>query len=99
MLRVDERVLVSTNQRGEPIGFRWRGGSYLVNAKPVRWFARKEWWVEAARAQHGIGAGVLEVEMWRICASKENSSLAQYELVHTLETSNQNAWRLVRVYS
>ncbi len=101
MLRVDEKVSVSTNQGGEPIGFWWRGGSYLVNSKPVRWFARREWWNEAARVQRGIGAGVLEVEMWRICASKPNAPMAQFELVHTFETqgNDRNSWRLVRVYA
>jgi|DEB19_MinimDraft_2_1074335.scaffolds.fasta_scaffold02582_2 hypothetical protein len=102
MLRVDEKVAVAVNQGGEPIGFSWRGGNYLVSAKPVRWFARREWWIEAARVQRGIGAGVLEVEMWRLQASSSKAASEaeaprfQYELVHTTEN---NLWKLVRVYS
>lgn len=95
MIRVDESVQVKTNRLGEPIGFSWRNGSYRVLTKPERWFARKDWWVEAARVQRGIGAGVLEVEMWRLSAAKESSSPAQFELIHT-EIDNQ--WKLVRVF-
>ncbi len=109
MTRVDEKIAVSVNQGGEPIGFRWRNQSYLVNAKPVRWFARREWWVEAARAQRGIGAGVLELEMWRLQAScvERQKPLAQYELIHSFDLSDKpvsaspevsEGWRLVRVY-
>lgn len=95
MIRVDENVQVSTNQNGEPIGFSWRNGSYRVLTKPIRWFARRDWWVEAARVQRGIGSGVLEVEMWRLSAARESSSPAQFELIHT-ELDNQ--WKLVRIF-
>ncbi len=103
MVRVDENVSVSVNQSGEPIGFRWRENNYLVNAKPVRWFARKQWWVEAARAQRGIGAGVLELEMWRLQASctEKQKAVAQFELIHNLPDAAKpdfDAWRLVRIY-
>jgi hypothetical protein len=96
MVRVDETVTVAVNQEGQPIGFAWRNSNYLVSDTPVRWFARREWWVEAARVQRGIGAGVLEVEMWRFMATdQETKPKHQYELVHlTLE----NVWRLVRVF-
>ena len=95
MIRVDESIQVATNQAGEPVGFSWRNGSYQVITKPVRWFSRRNWWDESARAQRGIGAGVLELEMWRLSASKENSSPAQFELIHTEET---NSWQLLRVF-
>ena len=97
MVRVDEMVTVSVNPKGEPIGFGWRGGAYLVLSKPVRWFARREWWVEAARVQRGIGAGVLEVEMWRLVASC-NDEKQQFELVHSF-VGEKNVWRLNRVFN
>jgi hypothetical protein len=95
MIRVDESIQVATNQAGEPVGFSWRNGSYQVITKPVRWFSRKNWWDESARAQRGIGAGVLELEMWRLSASKENASPAQFELIHTEAT---NSWQLLRIF-
>ena len=58
MLRVDEIVTVAVDKNGQPIGFSWRNESFLVSAPPIRWFARREWWNEAARVQRGIGAGV-----------------------------------------
>jgi hypothetical protein len=96
VIRVDEQVSVSVNSSGEPIGFQWRNNSYLVLSKPIRWFARKQWWIEAARAQRGIGSGVLEVEMWRLSASKPQETPAQFELIHQAEKNN---WQLVRVFS
>lgn len=101
MVRVDEPVFVSVNKTGEPIGFQWRGASYLIGGRPVRWFARREWWVEAARVQRGIGAGVLEVEMWRLLATEITSSKRlQVELVHRLDAvSTQHKWQMVRVYN
>lgn len=111
MVRVDEPVAVSTNRTGEPIGFRWRNGSYLVLAKPVRWFARREWWIESARVQRGIGAGVLEVEMWRLRASCDATppqstgqpvdQPTQFELIHTVgeKDASKNIWKLVRIYN
>jgi hypothetical protein len=95
MLRVDEAVEVSVSQSGEPMGFRWRDECYLVMNHPVRWFARKEWWVESARAYRGIGAGVLESEMWRLSANC-SQGVMHFELLHNVAT---NAWQLVRVFA
>ena len=100
-MRVDEAVYVATDKVGDPIGFNWRGIAYLVKTKPVRWFARREWWVEAARVQRGIGAGVVEVEMWRLQAKNvdpqaaSESSGGQFELIHS---ADDNVWRLVHVW-
>lgn len=96
MTRIDELVNVAVNPAGEPIGFSWRNGAYLVLGKPIRWFARRQWWVESARAQRGIGAGVLEVEMWRLVA-EANQEKQQFELVHDL-VDDKNVWKLIRIY-
>jgi len=107
MRRIDESISVLVNQNTEPIGFSWRGQSYVVRQRPTRWFARKEWWVESARVQRGIGAGTLEVEMWRVLAlpvsalsqaGAEDSNLqtmTQFQLIHN---SEQHTWRLERVF-
>jgi hypothetical protein len=93
MISVDENVKVLTNQSGEPVRFSWRNGSYQVISRPERWFSRKPWWLEASRAQRGIGSEVLEVEMWRITASKGISSPSQFELLHS-----NDRWQLVRIF-
>jgi len=95
MIQVDESVKVLTNQSGEPVRFSWRNGSYQVTSRPERWYSRKPWWLEASRAQRGIGAQVLEVEMWRITASKGISSPNQFELVHS---QSDDGWQLVRIF-
>ena len=58
---------------------------------------RPELMVEAARVQRGIGAGVLEVEMWRLVASC-NEEKQQFELVHSF-VGEKNVWRLNRVFN
>lgn len=95
MTRIDEAVDVSLSNAGEPCGFSWQGRNYSVNAKPLRWFARREWWVEAARVQRGIGAGVLELEMWRVCACLDGGPTGIFELIHI---DQDNSWKLVRYY-
>jgi hypothetical protein len=103
MRQINESISVSTNQTGEPVGFLWRNSTYRVRTKPIRWFARRDWWIEAARVQRGVGAGVLEVEMWRMIASKSDIPEAeeknQFELVHSLDESggNKHIWRIARV--
>ncbi len=104
MRQVDEKVLVSTNRIGEPIAFLWRDSNYRVRTKPVRWFARRDWWIDASRVQRGVGAGVLEVEMWRMVASEaeepDTAKKAQFDIVHTVGDSpaEKNIWRLVKIY-
>jgi len=94
MIQVDERVTVLTNQAGEPVRFSWRNGNYKVVSRPERWYSRRSWWLEASRAQRGIGADVLEVEMWRLSATKGIGSPSQFELIHS---QIDGGWQLVRV--
>ncbi len=102
MRRMDENVSVSINRTGEPVGCLWRNSTYRVRTKPIRWFARRDWWLEAARVQRGVGAGVLEVEVWRMVASKaeDPDQKTQFEILNTAaSTDGEKAiWRLVKVY-
>jgi hypothetical protein len=94
---INDELDVSVDQSGQPIGFRWRGGYYLVSEKPIRWFSRKEWWLEASRVPKGIGHGVFEVEVWRILAAETAAKQKlQFEFVHELEPSS-NSWRLSQI--
>jgi hypothetical protein len=97
MVSVDESVTVSVNWAGEPVKFLWAGATYAITAKPVRWYDRRQWWAEAGRVQRGIGAQVLEVEMWQVQAEIQDAIRAtlpkfEFELMHS-----KNAWQLVRV--
>ena len=64
---------------------------YQVSSRPVRWFARTEWWV-GERAHRGIGSGVLEVEMWRFLATGDGTKTS-FELLHN---TAGNSWKLLR---
>ena len=94
MLRIDEAVAVLVDQEGSPVCFRWQERDYLVGSRPVRWFARTQWWI-GERAQRGIGSGTLEVEMWRFMASPSDDSGSYFELLHN---SIANSWKLIRKF-
>ena len=94
MLRIDEAVAVLVDQEGSPVCFRWQEKDYLVSSRPVRWFARTQWWI-GERAQRGIGSGALEVEMWRLMASPSDDSGSYFELLHN---SIAHSWRLIRKF-
>jgi hypothetical protein len=93
MGRIDEAVAVLVDQEGAPTLFRWREKDYQVTSRPVRWFARAEWWV-GERAQRGIGSGVLEVEMWRFQAAADGTKTS-YEMIRNSRT---NAWILTKKF-
>lgn len=87
MTLIDEPVEVSLDPTGSPVGFRWRGVRYLAKGKPLRWFTRKQWWLESSRVQRGIGASVLEVEVWRIVADRDAKA---FKL-----SNDGGVWRLI----
>ena len=91
MGRIDESVAVLLDQKGSPAIFRWRNVDFQVKSKPVRWFARADWWL-GERAHRGIGAGIIEVEMWRFLATAEGK-VSAFELLHN---TTANSWKLLR---
>ena len=68
-----------------------RNVDFQVKSKPVRWFARADWWL-GERAHRGIGAGIIEVEMWRFLATAEGK-VSSFELLHN---TTANSWKLLR---
>ncbi len=94
MGRIDEAVAVLVDQEGAPTLFRWREKDYQVSSRPVRWFARAEWWV-GERAHRGIGSGVLEVEMWRFLATADGTKTS-FELLHNCQTG---CWTLNKTFN
>ena len=91
MSRIDEAVAVLVDQEGAPTLFRWREKDYQVSSRPVRWFARTEWWT-GERAHRGIGCGAVEVEMWRFIATGEGLK-CPFELLYN---TSANSWKLLR---
>jgi len=94
MGRIDEVVAVLVDQEGAPTLFRWREKDYQVSSRPVKWFARSEWWV-GERAHRGIGSGAVEVEMWRFLATGDGIKTS-FELLHYSPTG---IWKLIRKFN
>jgi hypothetical protein len=92
MGRIDEAVAVLVDQEGAPTLFRWREKDYQVSSRPVRWFARAEWWA-GERAHRGIGSGAVEFEMWRVRATLEGSSKT-FDLIDT----KSGKWKLSKCF-
>jgi hypothetical protein len=87
MGRIDEAVAVLLDQDGAPTLFRWREKDYQVSSRPVRWFARAEWWV-GEKAYGDTDSDVLEVEIWRF-------SVAEGGVFDLLHHTTTKSWRLI----
>lgn len=93
MLKSDALLGVMLNHDGEPYALKLGEKHYLVSSKPIRWYSRKTWWKDADSAPKGIGAGLIEVEMWRMWAACEDHQ-ALFEIRHEVHT---NSWQLVQI--
>ena len=93
MAHIGEAVAVLVDQEGAPIRFRWREKTYLVVTKPVRYFARSDWWI-GEKASKGIGPSSLELEMWRVLAISDGIR-SPFELLHSQTTDN---WLVMKRY-
>ena len=91
MAHIGEAVAVLVDQEGAPIRFRWREKTYMVVTKPVRYFARSDWWI-GEKASKGIGPSSLELEIWRVLA-KSDCCAQIFELVHSRPFSS---WKILR---
>lgn len=92
MIQIQEGVAVLTNHDGEPVSFDWGGASWLVSSRPVRWYARKTWWQHANAAPKGIGAQLIETEMWRLRAISTNGA-GFFELQREADFWQLSRWR------
>lgn len=61
-----ESVDVVCTPAGQPESLDWAGRHYDLCAEPVRWFERRQWWVEEQRAPLGSGPGLVDSEIWRL---------------------------------
>lgn len=103
-----ESVDVVCSAAGQPESLTWAGKSYAVCADPLRWFERRQWWAEDARAPLGSGQGVVDHEIWRIQVlpvrkpprSGESGEFDGTEPL-TLDLSRHipsGRWRLLRIH-
>ncbi|MFE4195182.1 DUF6504 family protein [Paenarthrobacter sp. NPDC056912] len=93
-----EAVEVTCTDTGQPQAVQWKGTSYTVTNEPVRWYERRQWWVEESRAPLGTGAGLVDHEIWRVQllpAQSDANHTITLDLVRHLGSSR---WRLLRIH-
>lgn len=100
-----EGVDVTTDISGRPVRIQWRGRSYTVLKDPLRWFARRRWWLEAHRAERGR-PGLVAEEIWRVQLEDEQNTRpllgsSQYGMPCTVDLGKSRSsgqWRILRFH-
>ncbi|TVU61697.1 hypothetical protein FQP90_14305 [Paenarthrobacter nitroguajacolicus] len=95
-----ESVEVICTDTGQPQQVQWKGMQYTVTNEPVRWYERRQWWLEESRAPLGSGAGLVDHEIWRVQlqapGEKETSNgTITLDLVRHVGSGR---WRLLRIH-
>ena len=83
MAHIGEAVAVLVDQEGAPTLFRWGEMTYLVVTRPVRYFARSDWWI-GENASKGMGS-FFEVEVWIVFVDSEGSK-SKFQLARQKST-------------
>jgi hypothetical protein len=93
-----QSVGVERDTNGTPRYLDWDGRRYVVAAEPVRWYERRQWWVEERRAERGRGAGLIDHEIWRLqvrLAAARRAPLVTLDIAHHRDSGR---WRLIRAH-
>lgn len=78
-----------------PLRLGWQGKEWRVCAQPVRWYERRAWWADSARAEKGHGPGLVDHEIWQLqIRLGERDAPRTVYVSHQLETGR---WRLINV--
>lgn len=93
--RITEHVDVVVSDQGLPLHLWWRDRSYDVVAEPLRWFARRRWWTEEARAERGR-PGLVSQEVWRI--QVQEPLTAEKTTVDLGRILPADRWRVLRIH-
>lgn len=62
-----QSIQVQTTPAGQPLHILIDGRTWHVGAEPLRWYERRQWWVEDRRAPRGRGPKI-DVEVWQVQA-------------------------------
>lgn len=93
-----QSVAVERAPDGAPASLRWNGRDYVLAARPLRWFERRRWWAEEARAEKGRGAGLVDHEIWRLQVRLARAGSAPVQTVDVAHHLDSGRWRLIRVH-
>jgi hypothetical protein len=95
-----ESVDVICTDTVQPQEIQWKGTRYVVTNEPLRWYERRQWWVEESRAPLGSGAGLVDHEIWRVQLHRPQDEeqpgpTITLDLVRHLASGR---WRLLRIH-
>ncbi len=93
-----ESVEVACTPAGMPLKLDWAGRHFTVCAEPVRWYERRQWWVEEPRAPLGSGPGLVDHEIWRVQVRPADSTDAESLTLDLTRHVRSGRWRLLRIH-
>lgn len=95
-----ESVGVICTDAGQPQEVQWKGTQYTVTNEPVRWYERRQWWLEESRAPLGSGAGLVDHEIWRVQLQRpqENEPSSESITLDLVRHVGSGRWRLLRIH-
>ncbi|MFJ4025836.1 DUF6504 family protein [Paenarthrobacter sp. NPDC089989] len=94
-----ESVTVTCAETGQPQRIQWQSRDYRVSAEPVRWFERRQWWIEESRAPLGTGAGLVDHEIWRVQLQEDTAGPTGKSITLDLVRHvGSGRWRLLRIH-
>ncbi|MCD4849642.1 DUF6504 family protein [Arthrobacter sp. AK01] len=95
-----ESVGVICAETGQPQEVQWKGARYTVSNEPVRWFERRQWWLEESRAPLGSGAGLVDHEIWRVQLQQlqEGTPAADTITLDLVRHVGSGRWRVLRIH-
>ncbi|WP_159703035.1 DUF6504 family protein [Arthrobacter sp. 18067] len=95
-----ESVGVICTDTGQPREVQWKGTQYTVSNEPVRWYERRQWWLEESRAPLGSGAGLVDHEIWRVQLQrlKEKEPVTGTITLDLVRHVGSGRWRVLRIH-
>lgn len=93
-----ESVDVVCTPTGIPLTLDWAGRHYTVCAEPLRWYERRQWWVEESRAPLGSGPGLVDHEIWRVQVRTADSPATESRTLDLARHVGSGRWRLLRIH-
>ena len=92
-----EGITVVCSPRGEPVELAWRGACYAIEPHPLCWYERRSWWENESRIRPGEGAGLVDLQMWRMQLRRLGSEdCLTLDVVHYLPGGH---WRVIKIYA
>lgn len=91
-----EGIEVMSSPDGELVQLSWRGACYSIEPHPLCWYERRSWWESESRVPPGEGAGLVDLQMWRLQVRRAGiDDELTLDVVHHLP---DGPWRVIKIY-